>query len=558
MSTKKNIFIGVAWPYVNGDIHLGHLAGYLLPSDIFARFNRFIGNNVLMVSGSDCFGTPIALEADKRKLKPAEVVAEYHTKNLQLFRDLGLSFDLYTKTDNPIHTEVVQDVFITLLNKGLIYPDTSDQYYSETENKFLPDRYVEGTCPHCNFAEARSDQCDSCDRILAQGELINPISKLTKTPVIIKKSQHYFFAWGKLEAFLEKYLKEHGAKWRPWIFNEAERWLKGGLNSRAITRDLDWGVAIPVDKMKPDQIIEGHEHKRIYVWFEAVIGYLSASIQYSREHGDESWKDFWYNDTAGHYYFMGKDNLVFHTLFWPGQLHGYDEKLHLPDVPAINQFLTLGDEGFSKSRGVTLNPKKIADDFGLDLVRLYLCLIMPENHDSDFTWADFIVKTNNLVIANLGNFLFRIIKLSENLDFASLKPSDEIIKKVDLSLAETKLLLEDCKFRDYAEAILDLSSFGNKYLSDETPWKKKEDISAYNQIMANALLIALALRVMLEPIAPHSAHKLETMLGLHFDSWTEAESLRESIKKIKITNPEPLFKRIEADPEKENFNEKYQ
>lgn len=558
MNTQKNIFIGVAWPYVNGDIHLGHLAGYLLPSDIFARFNRFIGNNVLMVSGSDCFGTPIALEADKRKLKPADVVAEYHTKNLKLFKDLGLSFDLYTKTDNPIHTEVVQDVFITLLNKGLIYPDTSDQYYSETENKFLPDRYVEGTCPHCGFTEARSDQCDNCDRILAQGELINPISKLTKTPVIIKKSQHYFFAWGKLETFLETYLKEHGAKWRPWIFNEAERWLKGGLNSRAITRDLDWGVAIPVDRMKPDQIIEGHEHKRIYVWFEAVIGYLSASIQYSRERGDEAWKDFWYNETAGHYYFMGKDNLVFHTLFWPGQLHGYNEKLHLPDVPAINQFLTLGDEGFSKSRGVTLNPRKIADDFGLDLVRLYLCLIMPENHDSDFTWADFIVKTNNLVIANLGNFLFRIIKLSENLDFATLKPSDEIIKTVDVRLAEAKLLLEECKFRDYAEAMLDLSSFGNKYLSDETPWKKKEDISAYNLIMANALLIALALRIMLEPIAPHSANKLETMLGLHFDSWSEAELLFESIKQIKITNPEPLFKRIEVDPENENFNEKYQ
>ncbi len=558
MSTKKNIFIGVAWPYVNGDIHLGHLAGYLLPSDIFARFNRFIGNNVLMVSGSDCFGTPIALEADKRKLKPADVVDEYHTKNLQLFKDLGLSFDLYTKTDNPIHTEVVQDIFITLLNKGLIYPDTSDQYYSETENKFLPDRYVEGTCPHCGFTEARSDQCDSCDRILAQGELINPISKLTKTPVIIKKSQHYFFAWGKLETFLETYLKEHGAKWRPWIFNEAERWLKGGLNSRAITRDLDWGVAIPVDKMKPEQIIEGHEHKRIYVWFEAVIGYLSASIQYSKAHNNETWKDFWYDETAGHYYFMGKDNLVFHTLFWPGQLHGYDEKLHLPDVPAINQFLTLGDEGFSKSRGVTLDPRKIADDFGLDLIRLYLCLIMPENHDSDFTWADFIVKTNNLVIANLGNFLFRTIKLSENLDFSSLKASDEIIKKVDVRLAEAKLLLEECKFRDYAETILDLSSFGNKYLSDETPWKKKEDISAYNQIMANALLITVALRILLEPIASQSAQKLETMLGLKFRVWPDTETVIESIKTIVITNPEPLFKKIEAEPDAENFNEKYQ
>ncbi len=561
MSTKKNIFIGVAWPYVNGDIHLGHLAGYLLPSDIFARFNRFIGNNVLMVSGSDCFGTPIALEADKRKLKPAEVVAEYHTKNLQLFKDLGLSFDLYTKTDNPIHTEVVQDVFITLLNKGLIYPDSSDQYYSETENKFLPDRYVEGTCPHCNFAEARSDQCDSCDRILAQGELINPISKLTKTPVIIKKSQHYFFAWGKLETFLETYLKEHGAKWRPWIFNEAERWLKGGLNSRAITRDLDWGVGIPVDKMKPDQIIEGHEHKRIYVWFEAVIGYLSASIQYSKEYNNETWKDFWYNDAAGHYYFMGKDNLVFHTLFWPGQLHGYDEKLHLPDVQAINQFLTLGNEGFSKSRGISLNPKKIADDFGLDLIRLYLCLIMPENSDSDFTWSDFIVKTNNLVIANLGNFINRTFKLAENQDFseANLLPLlEDENKTVEYFLSHGKKLIEDCKFRDYAENMLSLSAGGNLYLSNTAPWKIKDDPEQYASVVFGAIKVTVALAVMLRPIAPESSIKLTKMLGIEIDTWPNDISITELARKVKITNPEPLFKRIEADPETENFNEKYQ
>lgn len=559
MTLKKKIFIGVAWPYVNGDLHLGHLAGYLLPADVFARFNRFIGNDVLMVSGSDCFGTPVALEADKRKLKPAEVVNEHHEKNLELFKHLGLSFDLYTKTDNPIHAEVVQDVFVTLLQKKLIYKDSSDQYYSETEQRFLPDRYVEGTCPRCGFTEARSDQCDNCDSLLTQGELKNPISKLTKTPVINKKSEHYFFDWQKLESFLETYLKEYGAHWRPWIFREAERWLKGGLHGRAITRDLDWGVQIPVDRLDPEDVIEGHEHKRIYVWFEAVIGYLSASIQYSREHNSETWKEYWHNKDSKHYYFMGKDNLVFHTLFWPGQLHGYDETLHLPDVPAINQFLTLNNEGFSKSRGITLNPRKIADAFGLDVVRFYLCLIMPENSDSDFTWADFIVKTNNLLIANLGNFINRTLKLAEGLDFSNKEYQSAIeVIKTNLKDGLGEKLISECKFRDYAEYILELSSKGNADLSKTTPWKLKEsDPEQYEEILFATVALTIALAMMIRPIMPEASAKLEKMLGITIDHWLNEEEIVELAKQVKINNAEPLFKKIEADPEKENFNEIY-
>jgi len=558
MSNKK-IFIGAAWPYVNSNLHLGHLAGYLLPADIFARFNRLIGNDVLMVSGSDCFGTPVALEADKKNLPPAEVVNEYHTKNVKLFNYLNLSFDIYTKTDNPFHKEIVQDVFITLLKKGLIYKDISEQYYSETENKFLPDRYVEGTCPRCGFAEARSDQCDNCDSLLTQGELKNPISKLTKTPVIIKESEHYFFAWAKLENFLKEYLKDYSGAWREWIKNEATRWLADGLKSRAITRDLDWGIEIPVDRLDKDEIISGADQKRIYVWFEAVIGYLSASIQYSRENNNESWKDFWYNKDAKHYYFMGKDNLVFHTLFWPGQLHGYDEKLHLPDVPAINQFLTLNNRGFSKSRGITIDPRKIATDFGLDVVRFYLTLIMPENSDSDFTWSDFIVKTNNLLIANLGNLINRTLKLAEGLDFSKMVNKDvkEIIKLYLKKMELGKKLISNCQFRDYAENILALSAEGNLYLSKETPWKIKDDANKYLEIMFTPMAIIVALTTMIKPIAPEAADKLEKMLGIEITNWPDEETIFNLVKKIKITNVEPLFKKIDADPEAENFNEKY-
>lgn len=555
--SPEKIFIGVAWPYVNGNIHFGHLAGYLVPADIFARFHRFIGNDVMMVSGSDCFGTPVTVEADKRKTDPASIVAEYHPQHEELFRQLQLTFDLYTKTDNPVHKEVVQDLFVTLLEKGYLYKDSSEQYYSETENRFLPDRYVEGTCPYCQDTEARSDQCDNCGRVLQQGELINPISKLTKTPVTMKTTEHYFFNWPKLTDFLQTYVSSHGPNWRPWIYAETKRWLDEGLKPRAITRDLDWGVEIPADRIAADQLIAGHEHKRIYVWFEAVIGYLSASIKLSRDKGEPNlWENFWHSDTAKHYYFMGKDNLVFHTLFWPGQLYAYNEKLHLPDVAAVNQFLTLNNEAFSKSFGVTLDPKKILKDFDLDLIRLYLCLIMPENHDSDFTWSDFITKVNNLIIANLGNFLFRTLSLAKDVSGTTIQPEPEILTEVTKAWQEAKELLSNCQFKRYSERLLELSAFGNKYLTDTAPWKlKKTDRAGYEQSLVNALAITVGLAVMLMPITPETAKRLSGMLSLSLDQWPSDEQLLDLVKQIKISNPEPLFTKIDADPS--DFNEKY-
>lgn len=551
---KKNIFIGVAWPYVNGDIHFGHLAGYLIPADIFARFNRFAGNPVLMVSGSDCHGTPTTIEADKRGLTPAQIVDEYHPKHAALFEQLGISFDLYTRTDNPTHKRVVQDMFVSFIEKDFLYKEVSDQYYSENEQRFLPDRYVEGTCPHCKDTQARSDQCDNCGRLLAQGELINPISKLSKTPVTVKQTEHYFFDWPKLETFLQTFVKTRQANWRPWVANESLRWLENGLKGRPVTRDIDWGVEIPADRISADKLLAGHEHKRLYVWFEAVIGYLSASIKQSEE-GGQDWKEFWHNSAAKHYYFAGKDNLVFHSLFWPGQLYAYDETLNLPDVPAINQFLTLNNEAFSKSFGVTLDPKKILADFDLDIVRFYLCLIMPENSDSDFTWSDFIVKTNNLVIANLGNFIFRTLKLSESMTIPESDAATQAL--VNKTLVKAREAIEQCRFRDYAETILELSAEGNKYLSEQAPWKIKDDENKKAAILANALLITLALTILLKPLTPATADKLEAMLGIKIDTWPDDKSLTDLVKNIKLSNLEPLFKKIEADPEADGFNKKY-
>ncbi len=557
IQNPRKIFIGVAWPYVNGDIHFGHLAGYLIPADIFARFNRFIGNDVLMVSGSDCHGTPTTIEADKRGLTPLDIVNEYHPKHEALFHALNLSFDLYTRTDNPTHKRIVQDMFVAFIEKGLLYKESSEQYFSEQENRFLPDRYVEGECPHCHDNDARSDQCDNCGKLLAQGELINPISKLSKTPVTMKSTEHYFFDWPQLQDFLKKYVDTRGEGWRPWIRGESLRWLGEGLKGRPVTRDIDWGIEIPADRIPEGKLLAGHDHKRLYVWFEAVIGYLSASVKQSEEGGKE-WKSFWYNEEAKHYYFAGKDNLVFHTLFWPGQLHAYDEKLNLPDVPAINQFLTLNNEGFSKSFGVTLDPQKIINDFGLDIVRFYLCLIMPENADSDFTWEDFIVKTNNLLIANLGNFLFRTLKLSEGLNFSGAAPDKEIVLAAETALAEAKALLAGCNFKRYGETILELSALANKYLSDTTPWTvKKTDEKRYLDIMAGAAYISLALAALITPITPATSDKLKAMLGIALDRWPQADTLGLLLASVKVTDPAPLFKKIEADPTAENFNEKY-
>ena len=601
-NTKKNVLIAVAWPYVNGDIHLGHVAGYLLPADIEARFQHLAGNNVLMVSGSDCYGTPVALEADKRGVTPQDIINEYHPKNIALFKKLNLSFfnkdikGIYTKTTTDNHKETVQKIFVKLLKEKYIIVDTSEQYYSETEKRFLPDRYVEGECPHCGFLEARSDQCDNCGRLIIQGELKNPISKLTKSPAILKKSQHYFFDWEKSEGFLKDYLNvnndrnknQDGLRWRPWIYAESKRWLDNGLKARAITRDLDWGIEIPVEEIKNEglELIEGYEHKRIYVWFEAVIGYLSAS----KELLPKEWGSFWHNDSGNdllHYYFMGKDNLVFHTLFWPSQLHAYDKNLHLPNIQAINQFLTLNNKGFSKSRGITIDPGEMVDKYGLDIIRFYLTLIMPEYSDSDFNHEDFIVKTNNLLIANLGNFIYRTLKLAEKEVFQGkeYKNAPVIIKKYLTTKPENYqdfeyypdagyFLLNSCRFRAQAENILNLSSLGNFYLSrgdfaetennirveiQGTPWKLKEtDHEQYNEIMFGAIAITVALTMMMKPIIPDTAEKLEQMLSIKIDHWLSTDEIIEKAKSVIVKNPEPLFKKIEADPDKENFNEKYQ
>lgn len=546
----KQILIAVAWPYVNGDLHIGHLAGYLLPADTCARFQSFIGNNVLMVSGSDCFGTPTTIEADKRKITPQDVVAEYHSKNVELFSKVGVGFEefgLFTKTDTANHKRVAQDIFVKMAERGLISKQTTEQYFSPDENRFLPDRYVEGVCPVCDFDGARSDQCDKCGSLLNQGELKNARSKNTGTKVELRPTEHYFVNWPELEPWLQTFVDSRGDKWRNWIREETKGWLTKGLKPRAITRDLDWGVEIPIDRLPENLWIEGAAHKRIYVWFEAVLGYLSASIEWAERYGKD-WKEWWYNPEAKHYYFMGKDNLVFHTLFLPGELHAYDENIHLPDYPIINQFLNLEGQKFSKSRGVIVDSRYIVETYGRDPVRFYLTLISPENADSNFSWEDFVRSNNSILIGNIGNFINRTLTLGKELKFKG-EVDVEIEKNAEEKLKTIKKLLQNCEFKKALETFLELSDYANKYIAKEEPWtKKKNQLEEYAKIIENAVFLVLTLMVPMKVLLPDGFLKVAHLLNVKIEMWpeNESEALKQILKEqVRIETPEALYAKID-------------
>ncbi len=347
----QKILVCVAWPYANNDLHLGHLAGAYLPADIFARYHRLAGNDVLMVSGSDSHGTPITVAADRKGISPRELFEYYHHRFLETQQRIGISYDLFTHTDTANHYRVAQDIFLKLLEKGYLYRATQPQFFSTTTGRALPDRYVEGTCPHCGYPEARGDQCDNCGRLLDALELINPRSKLDGSTPVVRESEHFFLNLPLLQDRIAAFLAEGKDHWRPNVLNFSRNYVAAGLQGRPITRDIEWGIPVP---------LPGYEEKRLYVWFEAVIGYLSASIEWSRNVGrPDAWKEWWYNPEARTYYFIGKDNIPFHTIIWPAMLIGVerlyeddpDRRLNLPyDVPA-NEFLNLEGAKFSKSHG---------------------------------------------------------------------------------------------------------------------------------------------------------------------------------------------------------------
>ena len=514
------IHVSVAWPYANGDLHIGHLAGALLPADIFARYHRLKGNRVLMVSGSDSHGTPTTLEADRRGVPPRQLFEHFHARHLETQRAIGISHDLYTHTDTENHHRIAQDFFRSLYQGGHLYRETQRQLYSETQNRFLPDRYVEGTCPICGFAGARGDQCDNCGNLLDALDLIEPRSKTDGSLPVVRETEHFFF---NLPAFTDRllvYLDEHANHWRPTVINFARNYINEGLRGRPVTRDIEWGVPVP---------LPGWDDKRIYVWFEAVIGYFSASVEWAQTAGQPAaWKDWWYNPQARIFNFLGKDNIPFHTVIWQAELLGVGrwgedggKQLNLPyDVPA-NEFMNVEGAKFSKSRNWAVWLPDILDRYDPDAIRYYVASVMPETRDSEFSWNDFVRRNNDELVATWGNLANRVLSFAYKHwqgrvpQPGELRPADnELLEQVEGGFQTIGGHLEAVHLRAALGEAIALAGAVNRYLDLQGPWFAiKQDRPAAATTIYTALRAIDSLKVLFSPFLPFSSERLHRILG---------------------------------------------
>jgi methionyl-tRNA synthetase len=539
----EKIFIGVAWPYANGSLHLGHIAGCYLPADIFARYNRLKNNDVLMVSGSDEHGTPITITADKENTTPQAIVDRYHKEHAENMKQLGISFDLFTRTTTQNHETTVQEIFLGLYQKNLIYRKSIDALYCSNCARFLPDRYVEGTCPNCQKEGARGDQCDNCGKLLDSFELLNVKCKICGGTPVKQKTEHLFFALSTFEARLIEWLKDK-KYWKANVLKFTNNWLQNGLLDRAITRDITWGIKVPVF---------GFEHKRIYVWFDAVIGYLSASKEWAKHRKEpQKWKEWWQNPAAKHYYFLAKDNIPFHSIIWPSILMGYDETLNLPyNIPA-NEYLTLKGEQFSKSRGVGIWVPEILKRLDPDVIRYYLAINMPENKDADWTWNDFVSKNNDELLGTYGNFIHRVVTFTSK-NFGAIPPmgilteiDNKALQKIKETHAEVGESLDHCSFKKGLRAVMNLAQFGNVYFDHNQPWMLlKTNPERCKTVLHVSLRLVQALTVCMAPYLPFSSERVWKMLGHQhpLNHWDDA--LRELAAGTPLETPIPLFKKLE-------------
>ncbi len=522
MSEPQYIHVSVAWPYANGDLHVGHLAGAYLPADIFARYHRLKGSRVLMVSGSDSHGTPISVEADKRGVPARAVFEHYHHRFLVTQRDIGISYDLFTHTDTENHHRIAQDIFTLLLARGHLYTETQQLLYSEREKRFLPDRYVEGECYICHYPDARGDQCDNCGNLLDATKLINPRSKNhPDEALIVRETEHYFLDLSKFSAALLDYLATHQDHWRPNVTRFSQNFIAEGLRGRPITRDIDWGIPVP---------LPGWGDKRLYVWFEAVMGYLTASIEWAHNTGQpDAWQDWWYNPAARIYNFIGKDNIPFHTIIWPAELMGIDglyhdadgEHLQLPyDVPA-NEFMNIEGRQFSKSRNWAIWLPDILERYQADAIRYYVAMTFPETHDSDFAWDGFLNRVNNELLAAWGNLVNRALGFAYKRyggrvpQYDALTPADEaIIARSEAGFATVGALLEQVRLRDALQTAMEIAREANAYLNEREPWKRiKDDPADAARAVYAALRVIDNLKTLLAPFIPFSAQQVHAYLG---------------------------------------------
>ena len=539
---SERIFIGVAWPYADGPLHLGHIAGAYLPPDIFARYHRTKGNEVLMVSGSDQHGTPITIKAEQEGKKPGEIAAQYHQQFLDSWQKLGISFDLFTNTGTANHTEVSQEIFLTLLDRGYIYKSTISQPFCPRCQRSLPDRYTEGICPYCYSPGTRGDQCDECGKPINPAELIDPHCRLCATTPQFKDSEHFFF---RLSAFGDRLLDwvKQQTHWRQNVLNFTMRYLEGGLKDRAITRDINWGIPIP---------LPGFDGKCLYVWFEAVIGYLSATKEWAKSSGDEErWRAFWQGEVKS-YYFIGKDNISFHTIIWPAMLMGYGN-LNLPyDVPA-NEFLTIEGRRLSTSRNWAVWLSDYLSRYDPDPLRYLLSINMPETGDTDFSWRELIRRNNDELVATYGNLVHRVLTfVYRNFDGCVPTPgefdnqSQALLNRAKDTLDIMDGLLYRCHFREAIRSAMFLAQETNRYLDMKSPWKTiKQDRQASATALYVAISVLSCLRTVLYPFLPFSSQRLHEFLGFNGSIEGDGWQLHFPIPGQKLLPPEPLFSKLD-------------
>jgi methionyl-tRNA synthetase len=540
MKKFKRYLVTSALPYANGPLHIGHLAGVYVPSDIYTRYLRLRGEDVISICGSDEHGVPITLKARNEGVSPQEIVDRYHAINKKAFEDFGIAFDIYSRTSNKIHYETASDFFLKLYNKGEFVEKTSEQYFDDEAGCFLADRYIMGTCPHCGNENAYGDQCEKCGTSLSPSDLINPHSTISGSKPVLKETRHWYLPLDKYEPWLRKWILEDHKEWKTNVYGQCKSWLDQGLQPRAVSRDLDWGVPVPVKDAKG---------KVLYVWFDAPIGYISATKELTSD-----WEKYWKDSETKMVHFIGKDNIVFHCIIFPAMLKA-EGSFILPDNVPANEFLNLESDKISTSRNWAVWLHEYLVDFPgkQDVLRYSLCASAPETKDNDFTWKEFQTRNNSELVAILGNFVNRTLVLTNNYYDGKVpargktdENDESVLKEISVLKASVESGVENYRFREALKEAMNLARLGNKYLADAEPWKVvKTDPERVKTIMNIALQITANLTVILEPFLPFSMQKLRTWINLEKFDWNEAGKTDLLVAGHQINKPGLLFDKIE-------------
>lgn len=542
MSNRK--MITAALPYANGPVHIGHLAGVYIPADVYARFQRRLGKDVAFICGSDEHGIPITIRAKKEGVTPQDIVDKYHEIIKKSFADLGISFDEYSRTTSKNHYETSQDFFKVLYEKGKFTEEMSEQYFDEQAGEFLADRYIVGTCPNCGNENAYGDQCERCGSTLSPSELINPKSMLSGNVPILKETKNWYLPLNEYESFLNEWIIEgHKDDWKPNVYGQVKSWLNDGLKPRAMTRDLNWGVPVPL----PDA-----EGKVLYVWFDAPIGYISFTKEWAEKNGKD-WKDYWQSEKSDLVHFIGKDNIVFHCIIFPSMMKAHGDFIMPKNVPAF-EFLNLENDKISTSRNWAVWAHEYVEDFPgqQDVLRYALLSSAPETKDNNFTWKDFQTKNNSELVGIFGNFINRVAVLIHKY-YNGVVPQGDVnaseLQEISKSAKEIAGFLENYEFRNSLSALMNLARFGNQYLQTEEPWKTIKDNpeKAAHSLFVGAQ-IAVALAQLCEPFMPFSSEKLLNMFNVHKSDWNDIETKSVLIETgHQINEASLLFSKIEDD-----------